>query len=171
MIIEHGDLFEEGVWERDPESIIVIPANAIIKAGGKLVMGAGFAGEVSRRFASIPEIAGMTVRDVIDKNQFYGFAFITGSRFALLQTKKHYQDKSSLKLVEKSVKKMLEVIEKKKVITDFGHKVRSTGKVQFSRLHIPMPGIGKGGLDKEEVIPMLESYLEKDNRFVFWIKD
>lgn len=170
MEVRVGDLLQEGVLERDPNCKIAIPANGVLNAGGKLVMGAGFAKDVSSQYIALPEIAGMTIRDVIDKEGFYGFAFITGSRFALFQSKRHFKNKSSLKLIEKSVKKMLDVVEKKRVITDFGHRMKSTGKVQFSQLHIPMPGIGLGGLDREDVENLLYSLLKDDDRFVFWVK-
>lgn len=167
MILKYGDILKE--VPEDKKQLIAIPANSKIKSGGQLVMGAGFAKQVADTHSSLPMAAAMAVRSAFSSPGFYGFVFIPGTRFCLFQSKRSPFEPSDYKLIEDSILKMLDVIKKTRVKYSNQFDIKARGPVEFSNIHIPLPGVGLGGLDREVVIEMFQTLLPSDDdRFVIW---
>lgn len=170
MILEYGDVMERTRGDKD--SKIAIPANSMIKGGGRLVMGAGFAKQVADEFPNMPAIAGMALRGNYIEQGIYGFCWIPGTQFALLQTKISPFEGSTLPLLERSIKRMLTIVDKKKYKTGNQFNIKEVAPIPFKHLHIPLPGAGLGGLDREHVLELLEALLpDDDDRFVVWERE
>ena len=132
----------------DPQKYdaIAVTTNGVVKANGNLVMGAGIAKQFASRYPNLPYQLGRKVKT-------YGNIpfMIKQKGYALLSfpTKNHYSENSDLELIETSAKKI-------KTITD---------KFYWTKVAIPAPGVGLGGLSwNKQVQPLLEKIF--DDRFI-----
>ena len=137
----------------DELDLYVVTTNGYITKDDKLVMGRGAALMAKRLCPRLPEIAAQLTQNVFDKVQgcrVYGFVESDSAkcidkkvrRFGLFQVKYHWQDKADLALIGFSILSL------NKCLNMFGHK---------TCVGMNYPGIGNGGLTKEEVAPLLES--------------
>tara|TARA_R110001606_G_scaffold45770_5_gene118397 strand:- start:1538 stop:1987 length:450 start_codon:yes stop_codon:yes gene_type:complete len=142
MLIVNKDMFTS-VKEYDA---IAVTTNSVIKTNGELVMGAGIAKIFKNRYPTLP-------RDLGKKVATYGnmpfLIKIKGMNIISFPTKTHYKDKSEIDLIIESAKKI-------KNLTD---------KFYWTKVAIPAPGVGLGGLSwKDQVYPALSKIL--DDRFI-----
>lgn len=146
-VIEHSHLF-------------VISTNGILKADGSLVMGAGIAGQIAEKYPSIPKLAGNCIKagryptshEVHWKHSGvshrYSFIQLPGTSISLFQVKGAWWESAKLFMIHQSALAM------KKVIDNFVAQYKCEPVV-----HMNFPGIGKGCLSKEVVLPTLQSIL------------
>lgn len=138
-----GDLFDYPV--------IVIPTNGVVKADGRLVMGAGVAKQAKDRYLNLDLYLGYQVSK--KGNSCYVFCNID-TFIISFPTKDNYITNSYLRLIEKSTKVLVE-------ITDW---------FNLEKVYLPKVGCGYGNLNWEtEVKPLLSRYL--DDRFIIVTKD
>lgn len=137
-----GDLFSMA----GPGVVIVVTTNGIIKSNGDLVMGRGAAGELARLCPRAPHVLGTAIRLAHPKTgDFYLYGCVVVPNpdnptrsWGAFQTKGHYRDPSTLEMVEYGVYRL--------------DKLASQTKTQY---HVNFPGIGLGGLKREDVLPRL----------------
>lgn len=134
-----------------PADAIVITTNGIIKRDGSNVMGAGVALEARRRH---PHIA-YTLAEYIHQhgNRPFNLGIYAGKRLISLPTKNHWQDRSDPTLILHGIELLVAIADK------FGPQ----------RIVMTRPGCGNGGLDWEDIEPMIEPYL--DDRFTVITKE
>ena len=142
MIIVNQDIL------LDPKKYdaIAVTTNGIVKRNGNLVMGAGIAKQFALKYPRLPYELGRKVKT-------YGNIpfMIKEKGYAILSfpTKNHYSEKSDLELIEASAKKI-------KLMAD---------KFYWTKVAIPAPGVGLGGLSwTKQVQPLLDQIL--DDRFI-----
>ena len=109
-------------------------------------MGAGAALEAKQRFPELPRALGKLIPEMIDKHGFYGIAVPPGIEYAgtlvgSFQSKYDWRQPSDLDLIRKSVDYLRYLSEKH----------------ENKLFALNFPGIGKGGLSEEEVLPILET--------------
>ncbi len=145
MKLAQGDMWS--VY--DQADLFLVTTNSVLNRHGALVMGAGIARQTKERFPGLDAALGNAV---VQAGDTYGLLvsprwFIPpdGSgptaKLGAFQTKIHWHDPSSPELINFSTSKLLTWC-----------KAHST-----ARVHLNMPGVGLGGLSREQVLPMLES--------------
>jgi len=134
MIEVHGD-----IWDYHDQGWIVIPTNLIVKSNGLAVMGAGLALQAAQRFPSLPRKLGEYLAIGGHSVSYY-----PEYRLFCLPTKESWREKSSLS-----------------VITD-GCSTLVTQARNIEKVFLPKLGCGLGGLDWEDVKPVLERLLPGD---------
>ena len=126
------------------------PANSVI-VEDRLIMGAGSALAFRNKFRDLDAALAAEIQKTIKDHKFL-FATVNytlGSnvyKLFALQTKTHYQNKASMKLIIESFK-------------HFSFFVKQNPDVKF---HLPIPGIGCGGISKQEIIPILNQFLPRN---------
>lgn len=157
MIEKVGNLFKH----LSEYNTIVIPGNGVIRSDLTLVMGAGAAKacclcQEPPLGKHLPmDLGASIVRVPWASTQgtdsfFYGFALSElDDRVAVLQTKRHYKDKSDLDLINFGLHIMCE-------------------NLQYRKVAVFYPGIGLGGLAIEDVRELLYPL---DNNYHFWRKE
>jgi len=120
------------IWNSyDISDIFVITGNSFVRNDGKLTMGRGIALEARIKFPDIDKIFG---KMVVSKCGHLGiYNIIIYERIFLLQTKISFKDKSTIELIKDSINKLKTYITPDKIV------------------NMVFPGIGFGGLCKEEV--------------------
>jgi len=139
---------------------ICVTTNGIVKSDGCAVMGAGIAEFVRDAFEKqkIDRRLGIYLLKYGNMSFYLGeyefplikdFEMSQGKilRLASFPTKYHYKNKSSLKLIKKSVEEIIE----------------RANKFHMNLIYIPFPGGGKGKLKWSEVQPLLTPL---DDRFI-----
>lgn len=122
--------------------LFLITTNSFVK-NGKLVMGAGIAKEAKNRFPDLPLQAGKRILKQCGNLNSYGLLVSENwpkNKIGLFQTKRNWQDKSSIEIIKRSLYDL-----------DFWLIGRDDKIVC-----LPFPGIGNGGLSREEILPLLE---------------
>lgn len=129
----------EDLWL--PADIHIVTTNGTIR-NHSLVMGQGAAKEAKENFPGIQLLCGRTIMNTVhlfDNVWFYGCLLVTGF-FGIFQVKYKWRDKANLNLIVKSV-------------LDLDRLARS---LSTSSIRMNYPGIGAGGLSKEEVEPLIK---------------
>jgi len=133
-----GDLWEQheaGEW-------VCITTNGIIKSDGTAVMGAGVARQAADRFPDLPSKLAEYLQ--IHGNRVFMFPKY---RVITFPTKHHWKDKSSIDLIKKSCRELMELL--------------NTYPQHIPAVWLPRPGCKHGGLQWEEVksaiSPLLDS--------------
>lgn len=138
MNLAKGDM-----WSVYPTAdVFCITTNATLKDNGELVMGAGIALEVARRFPTFPALIGKKLIDIYGPTRIlpdYGFLLL--GKIALFQTKRHWHPKAELSLIQLSTQGLLEHCQ--------AH--------PEAKVHLNFPGIGRGGLPKKAVLPIIQA--------------
>lgn len=126
-----------------PAQFLCVTTNGIRRDNGDLVMGAGIALEAKRRFPDLPSKLGRWVEEYGNR------AFICREEGIItLPTKRHWRDRSDIWLIEASAKQVVEIAD----------------KFNLSKIALPRPGCGNGGLSWDYVKPLISDIL--DDRFV-----
>lgn len=142
-----GDMWDVVV---DSE-MFCITCCSILRRDGALVMGAGIAREAQDRLPGLSAVFGEELKARGQAGKWYGTIVVPVPplRFCAFQTKVHFQEPSDLALIEFSVGRLLEDIE----------------RIKPARVDLNYPGIGLGGLDPAEVKPLLAPL--PDNVFIW----
>ena len=148
MIERTGDMM---VMANQPNQVILATTNNVVKANGELVMGGGAALAVARMWPEAPKEFGVITQNLNPNHYCY---WGVGDPYGAFQTKHHYYDPSSLKLIELSARKLQEIAEAYPEFT----------------FHLPFPGIGLGSLKEFEVRPVLERIISAPNIMVWKLK-
>ena len=150
------DIYNNEVYKKYDR--IGFTANGVIKNNFELVMGAGNAKIVRDAFNGIAKRFGIlameNTRGESNEPAIYNLLFDKKTKIFAFQTKLEYKDKSPKYLVKQSIKKLEEYADKTK-----------------ERIILPIPGIGHGGLDFDEVVSWINenttitwAYLSNNNR-------
>jgi len=126
---------KQGYW-------IVITTNGIVKSNGEAVMGRGVALQAKQKFPTLPSSLGYYIN--LNGNVVQ---HIPGFSIIAFPVKYKWSEKASLELIESSCQGL----------------VRLISIIGVREVYIVRPGCGNGGLDWEDVKPILEKYL--DDRF------
>jgi hypothetical protein len=137
------DFHREGYW-------IVIPTNGFVKKNGECVMGRGLAWQAKQRYPNLPRLLG-------EKILLYGNSLFTFPEYHLITfpVKRVWWEKADLTLIDKSANILHEMF--------FHYGVAYIHHIN-TPVFLPWVGCGNGGLDKKNVKPILEKYL--DDRFM-----
>lgn len=146
MIIKKQDIFDTSAQY----DAICVTTNGIVTRTQALVMGAGVAKEFKLKYPGIEYELGKKVKT-------YGNIpfLIYNKKQAIVSfpTKHDWKNKSDLDLIEKSAKALVKI---------------ATSRY-WTKVALPAPGVGKGGLSwKNEVQPLLSKIL--DDRFTILFK-
>jgi hypothetical protein len=128
------------IWSSIEDSdMFVITTNSYLKKNGDLVMGAGIAKEAAERYSLLPGIFGSDIaRSCGHLGEYY---ILYWKKIIALQTKRHFKDKSDLKLIHKSLQTLIKYVR------------------PYHKVDMVFPGIGYGQLEPKEV---LENIILKD---------
>lgn len=130
------------MWTAYPTAdLFCVTSNATLKQNGELVMGAGIAGEVRRCFPGLPRLIGKKLISVYGESRVlpdYGFYLL--GKMALFQTKRLWHKKAELGLIELSTRGLLAYCQEH----------------PLAQVHLNFPGIGRGGLPRNRVLPIIE---------------
>lgn len=140
------------IWKvATDEDWIVIPTNGDIDRKGEAVMGAGMALYCKENFPFLPRELGERLKTFGNHLQvFFDIGLIT------FPTKRHWQDDSTLELIELSCTELYYLIQ-------FG--IKHLGN-PFKRILIPRVGCGNGKLQWSEVKKILNSHFNGEPRIV-----
>jgi len=133
-----GDLFNPPAGT----DAICIPTNGLFTRELKMVMGAGVAKTARNRWKGIDSQWGQAL---IDSGVHVAEFFTEDFTVVSFPTKINWKDKSSLDLIRRSAEELAYLIRKS----------------EWSRVFIPKVGAGLGGLDWEDVEPVLKEIFEK----------
>lgn len=150
-------LIQGNLWnEIGKADLILFTANSTFDKNGALVMGAGAAKEAVELFPRFSQALGNSLGGSTANCAFYGLTFgmathKDGTRHLIgaFQTKFHWREPSTLELIADSTKMLNETIE----------------RYRWERIALNFPGIGLGGLDRADVLPIIETL--PDNVFVY----
>jgi len=123
-----------------------VTTNNVIKDNGRAVMGAGVALSAARKFPQCDKY----LADFIEKNGHIVGVFYTvvndKNNFDLISfpTKYHWKNKSDIKLIEKSAKELMNLINLNR----------------YNSVILPKPGCSNGGLDWSYVKGIVEPILD-----------
>jgi hypothetical protein len=136
----YGNIWEKYVHSDD---WIVIPTNGFVKKNGRAVMGRGLAFVSSSMFPDLPGRLGFRI------TKFGNRVFLWHSlRLFTFPVKNHWYDKADLNLIKQSSRQL-----------------KSLCKGMIIKVLIPRVGCGSGGLDWEEVKPILEKTFNRSSKF------
>jgi len=145
MKIVYGDLFEEMANGYDA---VAIPTNGIVGHAGLAVMGAGVAKQAVKVFGEwLPEFLGAAIdRGGNHVHQFEamnrsGVGLLSPRHIVSFPTKAHWKDHSTTALISRSCDELVEMAE----------------QMRWSRVCMPEPGTGKGGLRWDQVESVLKT--------------
>lgn len=139
MILERGDMWS--VFGKTDHFIIT--TNPIVRKDGACVMGAGIAKQFAIRYPKGPFDLGDEIKmhQLYDYDLTYGvFGTYDDQPVYFFMVKDHWVNKAKLR-----------------IIRDSSNRLRMSAKARpEERYDLNFPGIGNGGLSKEEVLPMIE---------------
>lgn len=139
------------IWTVPKNEWIVITTNSFVKKDGSLVMGRGVAKEALEKDPMLDKLLGGFVKQTCGHLGFYGCAIIAKYKMAALQTKFHYSNKSSIELINRSIKRLRGSI------------------LPFERVNMVFPGIGYGQLSARDVY--LSCLKDLPGYYTIWSKD
>ncbi len=133
-------IFKKGdMWSvYDKVHLFCITSNSTIRNDGKLVMGKGIAKQGKDKFPGIDREFGNMIID----GSAYALmisSYISDRKIALFQVKYHWTDNADLELIQESSVDLFRFI---------------TGWPDC-KVALNFPGIGYGGLDRSEVLPII----------------
>jgi len=164
--IKIGNLFHNV----SPKADIFITTNRVIKKDGTLTMGAGIALEAKQRYPQLPAYFAHYINTHYkDKDCYHIIPPMqvdpppdrhVSSEWSIgaIQTKVNWKDPSPSDLILCSLRH-LDTWAVQQALTK-----------EKRRLHCPIPGIGKGGLDFWIVLDMIHTACNNDN-ITFWISE
>ncbi len=151
MIEVRGNL-----WDYECDAI-VITTNGFVKNNGEAVMGRGCALEAANRIDNLPARLGQHIKNhgntlTVFWEGYQGYNGEDGDIWSIdlitFPVKHNWWEKADLELIEQSC------IDLKSWANETSY---------WKKILIPRPGCGNGGLDWEDVKPILEKYF--DDRF------
>ena len=140
-----GDLWD--FQDDDPESWVAITTNGHIRKDGTLTMGAGCALEAQKRFPQLPRLWGeMVSRAGNVVSPWPSFRLFT------YPVKHNWWEYATLELIERSAHQLMENID----------------LVGCSKVFLPRPGCGNGGLSWSDVRPVISAVFDDRVVTVTW---
>jgi len=143
------------IWDAEL-NVICVTTNGNVNKNEELIMGKGFALEVSERFPGISKFFGKQVLHLGNVPHLYrNYPLIKEMYVISLPTKHHWRDNSDIKLIENSIKLLVEIVD---------------GQPSFRKIGMTRPGCGNGGLNWELTVkPLIEPYM--NDRFIVFNKE
>ena len=146
----------EDMWDvLDQADLFLITTCASLNRKGELIMGAGIAMEAKERWPKLPQIFGRLVRQLAsDRNHDgpYGMIICYGlnppTRIGAFQTKHDWRNPSEIALIAYSIAQLEQWIYSDR------HDGGPLGTDHY--IALPFPGIGNGGLPREQVKPWID---------------
>lgn len=142
------------LWDY-PADAVVVTTNGFVKNNGRAVMGKGSAKEAAVRWPFLPELLGEAIKTYGNIVFIWGLQDLDKDNETLrfnniltMPVKHNWWEPADITLIERSAKDLKEEV-------DLWH---------FESVVMGQPGCGNGGLDWEEVKPILNDIL--DERFV-----
>lgn len=137
------------IWNSSAK-IVCVTTNNVVKPDGTLVMGGGIAKQAADRYPGLAKFLGSHVRKNGNSPGVYPD---TGDDRVIVSfpTKYHWKEPSTLSLVRRSAYS-IDVL-----AHEYG----------WAQVDSAWPGIGLGGLSKEEVRPILDEIFNS-NKYVLW---
>ena len=131
---------EQDIWQKHKEgATVVVPTNGNRNSMGLAVMGANLALDAAKRFPLLPIELGELLR--LHGNQVFKFPTY---RLFTFPTKKDWRDKADLTLIRQGAMQLL---------------AYSKLDPKAFPVAIPMLGCGAGGLEWEQVAPIIEEFI------------
>jgi hypothetical protein len=143
------------IFEINKDDFFGFPANGVITSDNHLVMGKGAALDFRKVLPGIDKQLGVKLMLNYQRSPCkYGICYI--NNIFAFQTKMHFQGFSDLSLIKFSLERLCILMS-----------LHSEKK-----FHMPIPGIGLGGLKKAEVLNLLHSVVptECQNRLILYEK-
>lgn len=137
MILERGNM-----WDAFGQGIFMITTNPIVRKDGAVVMGRGIALEAKTRFPTLPVDFGNKLKTLIPYHGDGAVGWIgdyENTPIWWFMVKDHWANKASVDIITQSTN-LVDVL--------FGD--------TDSRVDLNFPGIGNGGLAREEVLPIIQ---------------
>lgn len=133
--------FKKGnMWLADPEpDVWLVTTNSVLTKAGRLVMGGGAALQATEHFPGCNRWFGAMIRETCGSGGFYGILIHPDHPLGAFQTKRHWKHNSSVSLIYDSAVALTEWLARDKTL----------------RVSLNFPGIGLGGLRKEDVLPIV----------------
>lgn len=135
MLLKQGNIWNDF----DQLDYVCITTNAVSKANGNLVMGAGVALDADKHNPKLKVEFGRQLRERGLFNKFYGL-LLAEEKYIAFQTKYHWKNDSPLELVARSTD-MLRRLALRYPDRTFG---------------LPFPGVNNGKLNPKDVYPILK---------------
>lgn len=137
--------FERGnMWNAFHETdAFCITTNSYIRNDGELVMGRGIAKQTKEIFDGVPLAFGNRIEEKCGHLGVYGVLPCNRNeidKFVAFQVKTHFRNDADLGLIDKSASRLSEV----------------AMSYPDRRFDLNFPGIGNGGRDQDEVMPLLK---------------
>jgi len=143
-------LVKGNLWD-SKDGIILVTCNSYIRKDGALVMGRGAALEMKNRYPQIDYRFGKMIKYYSKHLGYYGILILdpnataaeyisTSPKMGVFQVKYHFKDLADLTLIRQSTYELMSTLE----LTHFPRTVSMN-----------FPGIGYGGLKREDVIPII----------------
>jgi len=129
------------IWDYRGNAVIVITTNGQVAGSGRAVMGRGVAAQAARLFPNLS----MTLGTLLAKQGNH--VHDLGDNIASFPVEHTPYENPDPKLIERSARELVELADEK----------------GWTRVVVPRPGCGGGGLSWKEVRPLLEPYF--DERF------
>lgn len=137
MILEKGNMWSV-FFDTD---VFMITTNPIRRKDGAVVMGRGIALEAKNRYPTLPYDFGIQLDTLHPEIDYFNTGFIgkyEETPIWWFMVKDHWASKARLDIIERSVLEVAHV-----------------WKWDNKRIDLNFPGIGNGGLSKEEVLPII----------------
>ena len=151
MKLRTGDMWTESAH------VVMVTTNATVRRIGTLVMGRGAAKEAAGRNPRLAGWAGKRIWEIQEERNRrpvdYGLLITpmvdrkAGSVW-LFQVKWDWWERADVRLIEKSVDGFMAVLA--------GESGRAMQMLAKGKVSLNFPGIGNGGLDRKEVLPVIE---------------
>jgi len=138
MQLVFGDIWDQVNF---PADITLITTNSVLNTNDCLVMGAGTALQAKQRNPELPRLFGEKIRKIQSREKRYGLVLLHDLGVGAFQTKTHYKYPADLDLIGLSTEMLCQFLEEEDY-RDF-------------KVNLPFPGIGKGGLKPETVLPII----------------
>lgn len=160
MIEVEGDYWELA----KSHNTLVCTINMVVKTNGELVMGKGIALEFAKRYPFLQDDFGKQIKKNLTLSNPNITPIVSTSSDDIeyekllvgLPTKIHWQDKSTLFLVDHSLHSLRQFID-------------SLASAKHRKVLMTRPGCGNGGLAWDDVMPLCARYL--DERFTICHKE
>ena len=140
MIELQVDLFKPDFF--NSLDAVCFTSNGVVRSDGKLTMGAGIAKEFANRWPRIPATFGTLVKSGGNKVHVLNFY---KPNIVSFPTKYHWRGQSDLELIRKSAMELVD----------------EANKFSWRKVGLNFPGIGMGGLNKNEVREVIKNVLNE----------
>lgn len=124
------------IWDY-PADVICITTNGTVKRNGEAVMGRGVALEATKRYPTIAKRLGSMLKG------FGNVVMLLDEELLIFPVKHNWYEKAHIPLIQQSAVQLMGLAKKQSHLTYV----------------LPRPGCGNGGLDWEDVRPLLEPLL------------